>query len=171
MGHRKHDRGKSRLDLVPPRALELVGHLLAHGARVYGEDNWRECKNPSRYVAAGLRHTNKHLRGEFVDPDTNIPHLASVAANALFALELYLMGRQDRVMHDVYLAVIKRKTKKSRKGRVLRRFRGSGAYERAWEWMVHKSWKIHHKGIYTIMTIGHETKVGAAVPVPAGAGS
>ncbi len=180
MAFKKNDRGKSRLDLVPPRALELVGHLLAHGAREYSVDGWKECQDPLRYIAAGLRHYNKHLKGEFVDPATSLPHLASVACNALFALELYLMGRQDKTMAGVYFAVIQRRGPKARKGKVLRRFSGNGkqaeagdgAYERALSWMrtqITRDVCVGQLGLrrsyerYTIKTVGSREKVGSTV--------
>ena len=38
----KHfDEGKPRLDLVDTYAIEQLGHVLACGAKKYGEHNWR----------------------------------------------------------------------------------------------------------------------------------
>ncbi len=92
----KYDQGKSRLDLLPPLAIELVGHVLAHGAIKYAPGNWRLCKDPNRYIAAMLRHTFAELRGEDLDPESEIFHLAHAACCALFALEIKLIHPQPK---------------------------------------------------------------------------
>lgn len=91
MKFQKHDHGKSRLDLLPPLAIELVGYVLAHGARKYAPGNWKLCKDPNRYIAAMLRHAMRQLAGEDLDPESEIYHLAHAACCALFALEIKLI--------------------------------------------------------------------------------
>ena len=93
---RKNDQGKSRLDLLPPLAIELVGHVLAHGARKYSPGNWRLCKDPDRYIAAMLRHAMAELRGEDLDSESEMYHLAHAACCALFALEIKLISKKKR---------------------------------------------------------------------------
>lgn len=84
---RKHDAGKPRLDLLPVNALIEVGHVLSHGAAKYGENSWKGVKPfASRYTAALLRHLFARMRGELIDSESGLPHLAHVACNALFLL-------------------------------------------------------------------------------------
>lgn len=164
MAFKKSDGGKSRLDLVPPKSLNYLGYVLSRGAELYGADNWRKCKNPKRYLAALLRHVNKHQQGELLDPETNLPHLASVAINALFALELYLAGGHSEPMGGVYLAVIRRsKGSKAKRGKVIKRFRGGlDAFDRAWAFYREAS-KDGAK--YTIKTVDKSAVVGSSVAI------
>lgn len=88
---RKDDSGKSRLELLPPKAIGHVGLVLAHGAAKYGDDNWRKVENAkTRYLGAALRHTLQHLAGERLDSESGEPHLAHAVCSLLFVLELVL---------------------------------------------------------------------------------
>lgn len=118
----KHDSHKSRLDLLPGKAMLFVGHVLGHGAREYAPGNWKKCRDPERYVAALLRHGIKHTDGEFIDKDSGLPHLACVATSALFALDLILNQGQDKAPMGNYFALVQKRSKK--RGVVLKRFRG-----------------------------------------------
>lgn len=85
----KLDGGKARLDLLPPRAVEVVGQVLAHGAAKYAPDNWRHVDGWRwRYTAAALRHLVAFMRGERLDPESGLPHLGHAACCVLFLLEL-----------------------------------------------------------------------------------
>ena len=85
----KHDQGKARLDLLPPRSIEAVGHVLTHGATKYAPDNWRHVEGWRwRYAAAALRHVFAWLRGERLDEESGLPHLAHATCCLLFLLEL-----------------------------------------------------------------------------------
>lgn len=79
----KHDQGKSRLELIDPDWLEDVGHVLAHGAKIHGDNNWKKVEQP-RYIAAAMRHIMAIMRGEYLDPETQKPHAAHLACNAMF---------------------------------------------------------------------------------------
>lgn len=92
----KYDHGKSRLDLLPPKAIELVGYVLAYGAVKYKPGNWKLCEDPNRYIAAMLRHGMKELDGEELDPESDLYHLAHAACCALFALEIKLIQKNKK---------------------------------------------------------------------------
>lgn len=94
----KHDQGKPRLDLLPPRAVEIVGAVLAYGAEKYAPNNWAKGADWSRYTGAALRHVFAHLRGEDNDPETGLPHLAHATCCLLFLLEYQAagLGTDDR---------------------------------------------------------------------------
>lgn len=72
---KKDDSEKLRLDLLPPEAIEALGRALTYGARKYGPDNWRKCKDPWRYTAALLRHIFSHMAGEKTDRESGLSHL------------------------------------------------------------------------------------------------
>ena len=84
----KADDGKVRADLLPAEALLQVAEVLTLGAAKYGADNWRKVDDVSRYKAALMRHVLQYLSGQAVDAESGKSHLAHVACNALFLLEL-----------------------------------------------------------------------------------
>ena len=85
----KADDGKVRADLLTAEALLQVAEVLTLGATKYGADNWRKVDDVSRYKAALMRHVLQYLSGQAVDAESGKSHLAHVACNALFLLELY----------------------------------------------------------------------------------
>lgn len=90
----KFDGDKPKLDLLVdgvPVALEEVGKILTFGAQKYAAHSWKTVpNNKERYKAALVRHLLAHSRGEVIDPESGLPHLAHLACNALFILELEL---------------------------------------------------------------------------------
>lgn len=83
----KDQDGKSRVGLIPPKALLDVGHVLGYGVK-YGENNWRNATGPEAYTEAAMRHILKDAAGEHMDEDTGRLHLAHGAADLLIATEL-----------------------------------------------------------------------------------
>jgi len=88
----KHDAGKPRMDLIPPRALLAVGAVMAYGATTYGAHNWRLGLPWGRLAAAALRHTMAWISGEEHDRESGIAHLAHAAASLLMLLESSMEG-------------------------------------------------------------------------------
>lgn len=89
----KLDENKPRLDLVLgdfPIALWLVGMVGTFGAKKYTDKGWKAVDNAiERYLSALLRHYMKYKMGEEIDTESNLPHLAHLAWNALAVLEIY----------------------------------------------------------------------------------
>lgn len=83
----KHDEGKPRYDLIPPFALDLVAQVMTYGATKYGERNWEKGLKPERLFAALMRHSWAWMRGETIDPETNLPHLAHAAASVMMLID------------------------------------------------------------------------------------
>lgn len=72
---------KLPLHLVPDTLEAFAAVAFAEGASKYGAYNWRAAgARASVYVSALRRHLAKWWNGEDVDPVTQVPHLASVAA-------------------------------------------------------------------------------------------
>lgn len=87
----KYDSGKSRLDLLPARALVAIGHVLAYGAAKYVPDGWMHVPDAKpRYRAAAMRHFLAMLDGEAYDEESGLLHVAHFATNALFLCWLEL---------------------------------------------------------------------------------
>lgn len=86
---RKDDFAKARYDLLPAVAIGLVAQVLTKGGEKYAPDNWRKVEGWRwRYAAAALRHVFAWMRGEKLDPEWGLPHLAHAACCVLFLLEL-----------------------------------------------------------------------------------
>lgn len=84
----KFDGDKVRYDLVPPSAVKAMADILTFGARKYKPNNWQNCKEPERYLAAMYRHLEAWRQGEVNDQDSGMPHLAHAMTNLAFILEL-----------------------------------------------------------------------------------
>lgn len=82
---------------VFPQAMNAVGACIKFGTKKYPDpNNWKKNLNALvRYNDSLIRHLTKFFAGKELDEETNLPHLAHVAWNALAILELYLMERPN----------------------------------------------------------------------------
>lgn len=86
---RKFDGGKLDYTLVPFEGLDEIVKVLMFGAKKYDRDNWRHVDNAAqRYTAAAFRHLTAYNKGETVDPETGVSHLAHAGCCLLFLLAL-----------------------------------------------------------------------------------
>lgn len=83
-GFIKHDTGKTRFDLVDPVFYKEIADVLTLGARKYDPHNWKQCKEIERYIAAAERHWNAYRRGEWLDDESQLPHVIHAAVNLMF---------------------------------------------------------------------------------------
>ena len=91
---RKADAGKPPFDLIPPAALRSIAHVLGHGAAKYGAHNWRSDggMHYTRLIASAYRHLVAIHEGEDIDPESNMPHAAHLACNAIMLLDYTQSG-------------------------------------------------------------------------------
>jgi hypothetical protein len=82
----KFDDGKNRFDLVPYDALEEVVRVYTVGAAKYGDRNWEKGIKFGRVFAAIQRHLSAFWRGEEIDPEDSLSHLAHAAWGCLTLL-------------------------------------------------------------------------------------
>lgn len=94
----KNDQDKPRTDLLPVLALEEVVKVFTYGAKKYSARNWEKGFVWSRPYGACIRHLFAYWRGETIDPESGISHLAHAVCNALFLLEFEIRrtGTDDR---------------------------------------------------------------------------
>jgi hypothetical protein len=88
--------GDTKLPLnCVPATLEIYASLaFVEGALKYGRFNWRIAGvRSSIYMSALRRHLDKYDNGEWADPDTEVPHLASVLACAGIILDAFTCGK------------------------------------------------------------------------------
>lgn len=89
MNTAKHfDDGKCALQyLLAMEALDDVAAVGMYGAKKYGQFNYRGGAEFLRYIGSICRHTASFARGENVDRESGLPHLAHVAYNCLIILQ------------------------------------------------------------------------------------
>ena len=85
----KADQGKPPPSWVPVTLIEGVMAVREHGNRKYGDpDNWKQVE-PERYHQAMLRHILAAWNDPYkIDPESGLPHIAHVATNIAFLLEM-----------------------------------------------------------------------------------
>ena len=81
---KKHDQGKTRLDLIPVESIEALGKVLTMGAAKYGDRNWEGGINYSRVYAATQRHLISFWSGEDIDKESGLSHLSHALCNIAF---------------------------------------------------------------------------------------
>jgi hypothetical protein len=83
----KNDEGKIMVQLIPPQFIEDIGKVLTHGANKYAPNNWRKGLPWMKTYGAVLRHIFLWAKGEDIDKESGLPHLAHAATNICFLLE------------------------------------------------------------------------------------
>lgn len=84
----KYDDEKPDHSLFSEDWLDEVAKVLTFGKKKYAADNWRSGIEQRRLIAAARRHLNSYSRGEDLDPESGLPHLAHASCCLMFALEL-----------------------------------------------------------------------------------
>jgi hypothetical protein len=85
---RKYDGGKSEYGLLPPHALEETVKVLTFGAQKYERGNWIKVPDSKRrYFDAMERHIWAWKRGEKIDPESGLHHLAHAMCCLMFLYE------------------------------------------------------------------------------------
>lgn len=90
-GAKKFDDGKIRYELLPGQALEDIAHVFTFGAVKYGDFNWMDGLTSLRLFGALCRHAYAWSRGETLDKESGLHHLAHAAACCMMLVE-----QQDR---------------------------------------------------------------------------
>lgn len=83
----KYDQGKTRYDLIPIETIDGIAQVLTMGAEKYGSNNWQNLDDgTNRCIAAFFRHFQAWRRGEILDPESGLHHLAHALTNLSFLL-------------------------------------------------------------------------------------
>jgi hypothetical protein len=91
----KHNSGKARYDLLPGDALHEVVRVFTFGAQKYAARNWENGIEYGRVFGAVMRHMWAYWRGEDLDPETGIHHVAHAVTEGMFLLAFILRGMHD----------------------------------------------------------------------------
>jgi len=93
---RKFDNGKLEYGLLPPFALEETVKVLTFGAQKYERDNWKKVPDSKRrYFDALQRHLWQWKRGEQLDQESGINHLAHAMCCLMFLLDRDLFTDEE----------------------------------------------------------------------------
>lgn len=84
----RYNNGKVDFSLIPLSTLEDEARVWMHGEEKYARFNWMKGMNWSIPLACALRHLAAWQRGEDIDQESGLPHLAHAMCN-LRMLTLY----------------------------------------------------------------------------------
>lgn len=91
---KKNDSDKPRFELLPPEAVEQIVHVLTRGAEKYQARNWEKGISYSRVYGALQRHLNEFWKGNNIDPEWGLHHLAHAGCCLLFLLTYEVRGME-----------------------------------------------------------------------------
>lgn len=91
----------ARYDLIPVIPLDTLARVYGRGAEKYEDYNWAKGYEWSKSFAAMQRHAWAFWAGEDLDPELQLPHLASVAWHA-FTLMHFMTFEKYQAFDDRY---------------------------------------------------------------------
>jgi len=77
----RYNSGKADFSLIPLSTLEDEARVWEYGTKKYNAWNWAKGMPWSVPYACAMRHLSAWQRGEEIDPESNLPHLAHVMCN------------------------------------------------------------------------------------------
>lgn len=90
---KKFDDNKSEWNLLYYPCLESLVRVMMLGKGKYGFENWKKPFDKKRLWNAGMRHMVSHLSGEYLDAESNEPHIIHTMANCMM---LYFHELKDQ---------------------------------------------------------------------------
>ena len=83
----KSDENKVPLQLIDPYFIEEVAKVLKYGTDKYEANSWKKIDNPIyRTQGSVMRHFNEYLKGNIIDPESGLPHLAHCASQLMILM-------------------------------------------------------------------------------------
>ena len=84
----KFDSGKTDWSLMPFEAIEEINKVLEFGAKKYAAHNWTQGEGfrYTRVLNSLFRHLFAWSRGEDLDPESGLSHLAHAGCNIVFLI-------------------------------------------------------------------------------------
>lgn len=100
-GGARFNKGKPRVELLVPEAMEEVANVWAFGAAKYDDHNWKKGIGVSSILGCILRHTFKIMKGEDIDKESGCLHAAHIICNASMLIYFFKKGKY-RLLDDRY---------------------------------------------------------------------
>lgn len=103
----KHDVGKTDWCILPVGASEEIIKVFQFGAEKYSRGNFLDGDGLAytRVLNSALRHIYSFMRGENIDPESNLSHLAHAGCN-IYMLLAYELSNTNRNNDDRATKVI-----------------------------------------------------------------
>lgn len=80
---------KTRWDLLPIRPLEQAARVMTFGVSKYGDtDTWRTTYTTTDCYASLMRHLVSWRKGEVLDDESGLHHMAHIIARACLLMEI-----------------------------------------------------------------------------------
>jgi hypothetical protein len=92
----RYNAGKPQYSLVDFKSLEDMVRVLEFGAQKYSRHNWKNGLYASSILDSLLRHVAALIGGQFLDPESGLPHHGHIQCNAMF-LEYILKNKPEFV--------------------------------------------------------------------------
>lgn len=92
----RHNKGKPKYSLLDLNSFEDCVRVLEFGAEKYSRDNWKKGLPVSEILDSMLRHISAIQRGEFIDPESGLPHHGHISCNVMF-LEHTIKNHPDLI--------------------------------------------------------------------------
>ena len=83
----KYDTDKARYDLISAYSLHELAKVYTYGAKKYEDRNMEKGMKWGRIFGAAMRHAWAFWRGDEVDSESGLPHLAHCAWGFITLLE------------------------------------------------------------------------------------
>lgn len=82
----RFNEGKPQWSMVHFASLEPLVRTLEYGAKKYSKDNWKgnPVGGPTQHLESLSRHLFALMDGEENDPESGLPHIGHIMANAMF---------------------------------------------------------------------------------------
>ena len=80
----RDNKGKPQYSLLPLDYLESGVRVLEFGAKKYARNNHRKGLVLTEVIDSLMRHLTALQRGEFIDPESGLPHIGHIQCNAMF---------------------------------------------------------------------------------------
>ena len=93
---------KSGVDQIPVEMLLEWGQVFTMGAKKYGRNNWKSGTDWHEFYGSALRHMFAFWKGEDMDPESGLSHLAHALWNigAIRYYQLHKLGEDSRDKPD-----------------------------------------------------------------------
>ena len=92
----RFNKGKLRVDLVPPEVTEIFAEVSQVSLKKYKERSWEKGqKLHSHLFASARRHLLKWEKGEDIDPESGLPHIYHAMWNVNAMAVFYKRDRGD----------------------------------------------------------------------------
>lgn len=80
----RFNESKPKLSLLPLKELEPAARVLEFGANKYERDNWKKGLKFTEILDSLMRHIGDLQSGEWIDPESGLPHIGHIQCNAIF---------------------------------------------------------------------------------------